>query len=609
MSNKIIIKLKSVVQFQFGRMVRIAKYFSKALHSLATQSGKPFKQPQDLFVQQHGLVFCSAFPDYPLRPNALGLDNTHATHTSASEQPIAPVDAFWYRLTGHSKGHYSLAIVNRSLANALYRMSNQQACFVPFDNGYNDTSNTDQNTARSRPIVSIVHHYPVITDNAAADLRLIIFFWEETTVPRATVTILNENFDAILVASSFVATALRNSGCAKPIFVIPLGVDHLVDYSAPLMPLTLNSGERFRFLHVSSVFERKGPEFLLSAFFAQFSADDPVELYIKTFPNPHNKIHQQLAQLCENQPNAPRVIIDETDVSNETMRDLYRSSHTLVLPTRGEGFNLPAAEALALGLPVIVTGFGAHTDFCSTTTSSLIPFRFDFSQSHLNTGDGCWVTPEVHALVALMEKSVKDVITNNQALHQRRATGHTLMRTTYTWDQSVQAIANALHCLTTQPAIDDIALKHISLDDVGSTCTDFINFIADNSQPVALVLSWEPSRLDAHFLDNVTVVLGQLNASDTILILELSVSLGTFESKFDRTAFSAFLKLFDRIIVKSIGDLNLMASLCKPSTLILLPDEPDHHSHNDAQSHRNARIKNMALGLKYDLTLSKNSKQ
>lgn len=603
--NKIFAKFKAIVQFQCVKIFRIVKYFFSASYSLAAQSSLQLKKPQDLFEQQQGLVFCSAFPDYPLRPNALALANTHATYSSSSEQPIAPVDAFWYRLTGHSKGHYSLAIVNRSLANALYRMSNQQACFVPFDNGYNDASMADQNAARTRPIVSIVHHYPVITDNAPADLRLIIFFWEETTVPRATVKLLNEKFDAILVASSFVATALRNSGCAKPIFVIPLGVDHLVDYSAPLMPLTLNSGKRFRFLHVSSVFDRKGPEFLLSAFMAQFTAKDPVELYIKTFPNPHNKIHQQLAHFSNSQPNSPRVIIDETDVSNETMRDLYRSSHTLVLPTRGEGFNLPAAEAMALGLPVIVTGFGAHTDFCSTTTSSLIPFRFDLSQSHLNAEDGCWVTPEVHALGALMEKSVKDVTTNAQELHQRRATGHTLMRTTYTWDQSVQAIANALHCLTTQPAISDIVVKDISLDDVVSLSTDFVNFIADSSQADVLVIKWEPSHRDAHFLDTVMIALDQLNTNDTVLILDLSSALGTFELELDRTVFCAFLKLFDRLIVKSVNDLNLMASLCKPSKLILLPDEPDHHSHNNDQSHRNARIKNMAIGLKYDLTLSK----
>ena len=44
--------------------------------------------------------------------------------------------------------------------------------------------------------------------------------------------------------------------------------------------------------------------------------------------------------------------------------DLFRDADVMVLPTRGEGYNLPALEAMAAGLPLIVTGHGGHRDFC-----------------------------------------------------------------------------------------------------------------------------------------------------------------------------------------------------------------------------------------------------
>ena len=52
---------------------------------------------------------------------------------------------------------------------------------------------------------------------------------------------------------------------------------------------------------------------------------------------------------------------------------LYRSCDVLVHPYRGEGFGLPIAEAMASGLPVIVTGYGACLDFCDEDNALLVP--------------------------------------------------------------------------------------------------------------------------------------------------------------------------------------------------------------------------------------------
>src|SRR5438128_8701674 len=57
------------------------------------------------------------------------------------------------------------------------------------------------------------------------------------------------------------------------------------------------------------------------------------------------------------------------------MAGLYTACQSLVHPYRGEGFGLPIAEAMASGLPVIVTGYGAALDFCNDDNAFLLPAR------------------------------------------------------------------------------------------------------------------------------------------------------------------------------------------------------------------------------------------
>ena len=77
-----------------------------------------------------------------------------------------------------------------------------------------------------------------------------------------------------------------------------------------------------------------------------------------------------------------------------------------MLPTRGEGFNLPAAEAMAARVPVIVTGFGGHMDFCDQATVRLVSYRFAASRSHLATAGSVWVEPDVDDLSTALREAV-----------------------------------------------------------------------------------------------------------------------------------------------------------------------------------------------------------
>ncbi len=396
-----------------------------------------------------------ALPAFPTLPEALLLP--HESNGSPR----------WVRLVGHVEGHYSLAIVNRGLAAALEQVNTGRLSFVPYhgqpcaqvpelppaqDAQLHNALRRQVPADAEQDAISLVHHYPFITDALPSGLRGILFFWEETSVPTQTIEHINGHFDVVWVAAVSVKRALINSGCAVPVLVIPIGIDHLIGPNeAPLGVLQVAEGERFRFLHVSSVFERKGADVLLAAFLDTFTADDPVELYIKTFPNPHNQIHAQLKVLCAGRERPAHVVIDEQPLDDAAMLALYRSAHAMVLPTRGEGFNLPAAEALAMAVPVITTGHSAQADFCSHATATLVNYQFAASRSHLRASDACWLEPDPEHLAVQMRQLRERVLANDPALQTQREAGMRHVRDTYRWERSALAVLQSAAWLQHQP--------------------------------------------------------------------------------------------------------------------------------------------------------------
>lgn len=389
-------------------------------------------------------------PVEPLKPESLRLE---ALVNASSEQ-------VWVRITGHIEGHFSLAIVNRALAVALEEIYPGRVIFSPFNDApvQQPTDIPEEQHAiisqqlkrqlpsdRSINVVSIAHHYPIILDPQPADVRLVVFFWEETAVPRLAVDKLNANFDVILVAADFVKRALRNSGCDKPIVVIPMGLDHLRLEAPPAEAVEqVVAKQVFRFLHISSFFPRKGPDVLLEAFFKAFTGADPVELYIKTFANPHNEVHSLLAELRQRFKNPPRVLVDEKPLTTPEMLGLYKTADVVVLPARGEGFNLPAAESLAFNVPVIVTGAAAQVDFATQATATLIPYQYAYSSSHVQSDGACWFEPDVEKLAVLMQGLRQQVLSGDAEVMQKTRRGQEFVTRNYQWSRAASSIQQIL---------------------------------------------------------------------------------------------------------------------------------------------------------------------
>jgi hypothetical protein len=72
-------------------------------------------------------------------------------------------------------------------------------------------------------------------------------------------------------------------------------------------------------------------------------------------------IQEELKKIPEDKDSA-NVYVKEENIEDYKLPSLYTMADCFVLPTRGEAWGLPLFEALACGLPVITTGYGAPNE-------------------------------------------------------------------------------------------------------------------------------------------------------------------------------------------------------------------------------------------------------
>ncbi|WP_284948117.1 FkbM family methyltransferase [Acidisoma cladoniae] len=322
-----------------------------------------------------------------------------------------------FAVTGHVNGSYSLAAINRGLALTLDEAKRGSVRLLPVEGAPTDmlgqvpeaerpslTALVARRKPETGPEIVISQHYPVFVPPDGGDLRLAFFFWEESVVPTATIAVLNASFRGVLAPSRFVAKVLRDSGLTIPLRVV--GYAPRLDSFRAIGAARASRGDRpFTFLHVSSGFPRKGIDVLLASYAEAFRTQDDVHLIIKTFPNPHNEVAAHIADLQATNADLGKITLLDQDMDENDLMALYRDADAMVLPTRGEGFNLPAAEAIAAGLPVIVTGFGGHIDFCSADVARLIAYRFGLSGSHLAKSGSIWAEPDAADLTLALRET------------------------------------------------------------------------------------------------------------------------------------------------------------------------------------------------------------
>ena len=402
--------------------------------------------------------------DPPSRRRALDLLRCGSASTKS--------DGYW-RVEGVFDSSYSLALLNRQLAMAIKGRTNHGMALLTYEQGsppsvslgtlsYDQRRTVESLWANSSkfegaPDIAFRNAWPPVVRGMRGYLRVMAnYHWEESRFPREFARAFNETLDLITVGSKQTAKFLEDAGVNVPMAVVGNGVDHLAgkELQPPAEPLP----EGFRFLHVSSCFPRKALDVILAAFGQAFAGDKTVALVIKTFPNPHSAVTDQVAAFANAHPDGPVVAVFQDEWPDGAIAGLYKACDAYVAPSRGEGFGLPLAEAMLHRLPVITSDWGGQRDFCSEENSWLVPSRLAPAATHLSQAGSLWAEPNPEALADTM-KVVRDAIERGpksrhaRALELKRKLSRADERlATMTWDRVAALTLSATHQIMQRPA-------------------------------------------------------------------------------------------------------------------------------------------------------------
>ena len=166
------------------------------------------------------------------------------------------------------------------------------------------------------------------------------------------------------------------------------------------------------FLNIGAPFWTKGGDLLIEAF-ARLHREHPrTRLILKDAQKLYGRtVKETLRELGERQPDLmsaallSAISVIPGNMTQAELRQLYGISDRYVSPYRAEGFNLPVLEAMACGIPVIVTSGGSTDDFCHGDAVRRIPSTFHRGPlgGHENA---CWLDPHLPSLIELMRDAV-----------------------------------------------------------------------------------------------------------------------------------------------------------------------------------------------------------
>ena len=245
-----------------------------------------------------------------------------------------------------------------------------------------------------------------------------LWWWEVNRIPEEWREAF-EHVHEVWVGTRHVADAITP---LSPVPVVQVTLPVSVPRFEPLSRERLGFPEGFLYLLVfdyHSVFERKNPLALVEAFGKAFDPGEGAALVLKCMNHEHYP--EQHARLLEAAGGHPDVRVIDRHVPRAEKDAMIAACDCYVSLHRAEGFGITLAEAMALGKPVVATGYSGNLDFMTPDNSWLVDHRL------VKVGEGSppypadadWAEPDVEHAARLM----REVFEDPAAARERAARG------------------------------------------------------------------------------------------------------------------------------------------------------------------------------------------
>lgn len=237
--------------------------------------------------------------------------------------------------------------------------------------------------------IGIIETNPFDFDTNVSEIRIANTMCESDHVAPEWAEKLN-GLNHILVPNEFNKKAFLNSGVTAPITIIPHGTDteKFPYYDRPTSDVFV-----FGLVGYLDQHDRKGAFDAIRAFASEFRPEEPVRLILhstdKSFGYYRNFTDE-------------RILTITRPYSFEELNSLYQSFDCFVFPSKAEGVGQPPREAMATGLPVILTKWSGLEDVALKEISyPLTNFKLEPRYNFIEQ-DGNWAVPSIEELMKTM---------------------------------------------------------------------------------------------------------------------------------------------------------------------------------------------------------------
>jgi|GEM_PF-569222 len=347
--------------------------------------------------------------------------------------------------------YHSLALINREICNKIIESNQAELTIVPYGE---DTFQADGNQKYQQlkshdirykkdvnertlelPFNWIRHQWPPDKNPPSGAKWIIMQPWEYTKLPQEFVDFFKDAHE-LWTPSNYSRQAFVNSGIDfNKVQVIPNGIDPEL-FKPEGNKYKLNTNKKIKFLFVGGTIARKGIDLLLKSYVDAFSNKDDVCLVIKDMGGNSfykGQTAQNMIKEIQNVETYPEIEYINKELDENEMISLYRACDVFVSTYRGEGFSMPTLEAMACGLPVVVTEGGATDDF----VDSAFAWKIKSEQVEINklvkdinfVGEAHWLQPNMSEIT----KTLQNIYNSPSAIFPMGLQASYNARTKWTW--------------------------------------------------------------------------------------------------------------------------------------------------------------------------------
>jgi glycosyltransferase involved in cell wall biosynthesis len=180
--------------------------------------------------------------------------------------------------------------------------------------------------------------------------------------------------DEVWVPNQALKESLENDGLAN---VVKIPYAFNIEQYKTKAPgrIRFDNFDHFKFYYIGELNDRKNIESIIRCFYSEFQRYEPVSLIlkIKKFGINSNDLRNHVQNICntikkelriyQNIEDYNREIIITEDFSEDQIKALHLSCDCFVSPTHGEGWSIPAFEAMCYGKTPICSNEGGPKEY------------------------------------------------------------------------------------------------------------------------------------------------------------------------------------------------------------------------------------------------------